>query len=162
MKFSHIRILLIVVVSAIPMIVHGQEKKPAHSTADLGWFAGCWQQEISGGRTIGEQWTKPEGMLLGLAKVVRDGKISSFEYLRIIEKDSEIFYVALPSGQKEGSFKLTSLNGKEAVFENPEHDFPQRITYRLAAEDNLKVRAEAMLDGKWSGFDQDLSRIACD
>jgi hypothetical protein len=30
-----------------------------------------------------------------------------------------------------------ALGGKRAVFENPRHDFPQRIVYELSAEGHL-------------------------
>ncbi len=39
------------------------------------------------------------------------------------------------------------------VFANPEHDFPQRITYWLEGETGLRARVEAQRDGKWVGFD---------
>ncbi len=39
-------------------------------------------------------------------------------------------FVALPSGQAEATFVQAELSDSMAVFEAPEHDFPQRITYR--------------------------------
>jgi hypothetical protein len=35
-----------------------------------------------------------------------------------------------PSGQAQAEFRLTRLLTREAVFENQDHDFPKRITYR--------------------------------
>jgi hypothetical protein len=139
------------------------QDKPARPTVDdLGWMSGCWKQDRGKGRYAIEQWTKPAGMILGTSRSYRDGKMTSYEFLRIIEKDGDIFFVAIPSGQKEAAFKLTSLNEGAAVFENPEHDFPQKIAYRKDGTDGLRARVEAKKDGKVGGFDVVFSRTSCE
>ena len=131
---------------------------------DLGWMAGCWEKKgKTEGSLISEHWTKPAGMMLGIARTVRNGKVRAFEYLRIIKKGSSIYYVAKPSSAKtETLFKLTSLKNKHVVFENPEHDFPQRIVYALADEQTMSVRVEADKNGKPSGFGYSLNKVDCD
>ena len=47
----------------------------------------------------------------------------------------------------------TKLGERRVVFANPEHDFPQRITYWRKG-DTLRVRVEAQKDGEWDGFEQ--------
>ena len=42
--------------------------------------------------------------------------------------------LATPSGQERTVFPATEVTDARAVFENPEHDFPQRITYTGAGE----------------------------
>ncbi len=39
------------------------------------------------------------------------------------------------------------------VFENPQHDFPQRILYRKNPDGTLHARAEGERNGKLSGQD---------
>jgi hypothetical protein len=154
--------LSIVLVLSCSLFVFGQETKKS-SVEDLGWISGCWQKK---GKTEGsftsEHWTKPAGMMLAVARTVKQGRVSAFEYLRIIEKDSDIYYVAKPSSAKtETAFKLTSLKGKRAVFENPAHDFPTRIIYSLVNEKTLAVRVEADKNGRPSGFGYSLKKIDC-
>ena len=105
---------------------------------------------------------KPAGnTLLGMSHTVVGGTTREFEFMRIVqEDDGSIFFVANPSGQKEALFKLTSVSAHEARFENPEHDFPQRIIYRRAG-DSLVGRIEGVSKGKERAIDFPLQRVAC-
>jgi hypothetical protein len=88
---------------------------------------------------IDEQWMAPSGgVMLGMARTVAKGKVQEHEFLQIREgPGGELFYVALPSKQKEAAFKLITQSETETVFENKEHDFPQTIGYRLNADGSL-------------------------
>jgi hypothetical protein len=106
--------------------------------------------------------------MLGVGSVEFEGKLASYEYMRIEARPDGVFYVALPSGQKEAAFKLVSATRNEAeshttfVFENPAHDFPQRILYRRGTEGWLY----ASIEGKTGGKDQQVTypfrRIDCE
>ena len=63
----------------------------------------------------------------------------AFEYLRIVERDGGLVYVAQPGGTPPTEFVLTEKGTTRAVFENPRHDSPQRIVYELSAEDSLSA-----------------------
>ena len=130
---------------------------------DLSWLAGCWEANVRG-RQVNEQWMKPGGgIMLGMARTVAQGKAAEFEFTQIREdKDGSIYYVAKPSGQAEASFKLVKLQNKEAVFENPLHDFPQRIIYRLEAGGSLFARVEATTNGQTRGIDYPYRRAKCE
>lgn len=155
------KLAILVSVFILSSISLAQDRVSKPSANDLGWMSGCWKQARGEGRYTIEQWTKPAGMMIGTSRSYRNGKISSYEFLRIIEKDGEIFYVAIPFGQKETFFKLTSMKEGEAVFENPEHDFPQRLAYKRAGEDGLTARVEAKVDGQVKGFDVEYERVKC-
>ncbi|MCZ7650375.1 MAG: DUF6265 family protein [Thermoanaerobaculia bacterium] len=116
---------------------------PVAAAADLAWLAGCWQA-VDAEPGSGELWSAPAGgTLLGVARTVRDGRTVAHEFLQIRETgDGGLVYVALPSLQREASFPLLRLAPHEAVFANPEHDFPQRISYRLEADGTLRARIE--------------------
>lgn len=101
--------------------------------------------------------------MLGMARTVAQGKAVEFEFTQIREdKDGSIYYVAKPSGQAEASFKLMKLENKEAVFENPQHDFPQRVIYRLQPDGSLFARVEATTNGKTRGLDYPYKRAKCE
>jgi len=157
------RILKCIVIALVLFsFVVGQ--KAETSVEDLSFMSGCWEKKGKAeGSLTSERWTKPAGMMLGIGYSLKEGRISSYEYLRIIKKDADIYYVAKPASAKaETFFKLTALEKKRAVFENPEHDFPQRIVYHLVDEKTMGVRVEADKNGKPQGFGYALSKTDCD
>lgn len=104
---------------------------------DLAWLAGPWVGS-KGTRSIEERWSPPlAGSILGVSRTVSRGKMVAFEYLRIVERDGGLIYIAQPGGRSPTEFVLTQLNKTRAVFENPRHDSPQRIVYELSTEDRL-------------------------
>lgn len=136
---------------------------PKLTINDLSWLAGCWEGNVRG-RHIDEQWMKPAaGLMLGMARTIAPGKATEFEFTQIREdKTGSIYYVAKPSGQAEASFKLIKLENKEVVFENPEHDFPQRVIYRLQPDGSLFARVEATVNGQTRGIDYPYKRAKCE
>ncbi len=106
---------------------------------------------------------QPAGkMMLGMSHTVVNGKTREYEFIRIVqEENGDIFFIATPSGQKEARFKMTSATEREARFENPAHDFPQRIIYRREG-DSLIGRIEGTSNGKERAVDFPLKRISCE
>ena len=100
--------------------------------ADLSWMSGDWQTAPGGRRQIEEHWTGVAGgSMMGVSRTVAGDKTVEFEYLRIEQRQDGIYYVAHPKARCPGTdFKLTRASATEAVFENPQHDFPKRIIYR--------------------------------
>ena len=122
-------------------IIHAQTPTAAAAPtiSDLSWLAGDWQTAAGGRSQTDEHWTHPTGAsMLGLSRTVAGGRTYEFEYLRIEQRQDGIYYVAHPKARCPGTdFKLTSLTTTEAVFENPAHDFPKRVTYRKTAEGSI-------------------------
>ncbi len=113
--------------------------------ADISWISGDWQTEPGGRRQIEEHWTKVAGnSMLGMSRTVAGDKTVEFEYLRIEQRADGIYYVAHPKARCPGTdFKLTRASATEAVFENPQHDFPKRIIYRKSGDDSLTASIDA-------------------
>lgn len=109
----------------------------------LGWLAGSWEFE-KGGRVVREVWMAPAGgTMLGMSRTVKSGKTLEYEFLQIRSgPGGELFYVAMPSRQKETAFQLKELTANSVVFENPAHDFPQQISYTLQADGALLAAIE--------------------
>lgn len=141
--------------------VFAEDRKPTLS--ELSWIAGCWSSDIAS-RQVAEQWMKPAGkMMLGMSRTVRDGKTTEYEFMRIVEDASgDIHYVAKPSGQTEAAFKLVRCSKTEVIFENPTHDFPQRIIYILQSDGSLLARIEGLNKGKEKKVDFPMKRTSCD
>ncbi len=112
----------------------------------LAFLTGHWVYETEG-RLSEEFWTDARaGMMAGVNRSVRDNR-TGFEYLRIIEDEGAIYYVASPGGGPASSFHLIEWEGNRAVFENKAHDFPQRIIYWMD-EERLRARIEGLVKGK--------------
>lgn len=136
---------------------------PRMGLDSLGWLAGCWEAR-TGTRVVSEQWMKPLGTtMLGMSRTVAGDRTVEYEYCRLERaEDGLIRFVALPSGQAGGSFTLVRSGPGLAVFENPEHDFPQRILYRLIRPDSLHARIEGVIQGKPRGVDFPYRRVPCE
>jgi uncharacterized protein YndB with AHSA1/START domain len=144
---------LLVSVSVEPSIVkdsvglyrHAEDiEMPAPAKAaigDLDWLAGAWVGTRSSGSTNEERWSPPLGgaMLAVSRSVNTSGKMFAFEYLRIVEREEGLVYIAQPGGKTPTEFVLTALSPTRAVFENPRHDYPKRIVYELSAEGGLSA-----------------------
>ena len=133
------------------------------SVKQLHWLSGCWA--LNGAEEgSGEQWTSPAGgAMLGMARTIRGGRMFSFEYLRIVETvDDTLKLVATPSGQAPAEFSLLTLSESEVVFENPNHDFPQSIMYRLLDQGHLLGRIDGKSDGEEVHVDFPMTRITCE
>lgn len=128
----------------------------------LAWLTGCWTQNEQQAGSI-EQWTAPAGKsMLGVNRTVRDGNTVAFEFIRISEDDAgNVVYIASPSGQETARFALASVSINEVVFENPDHDFPQRIIYRLQDQNTLIGRIEGIIDGNHKAVDFPMTRSHC-
>ncbi len=109
---------------------------------DMAWLDGAWvgTRGTAGATSIEERWSPPlGGAMLAVSRTVSKGKMRAFEYLRIVERDGGLIYVAQPDGAPPTEFVLTELGTTGAVFENPRHDSPQRIVYELSAEGGLSA-----------------------
>ncbi len=123
---------------------------PAKATiGDLAWLAGAWTGTRSSGASFEERWSPPKGgaMLATSRTVNASGKMSAFEFLRIVERDGGLIYIAQPGGAPPTEFVLTELSAKRAVFDNPRHDYPKRIVYELSAEGALTATIGFMKGG---------------
>ena len=152
MNSTHICRVIVMVTIAATLNLSGQSRawsrdsapKSTLSVSELSWMSGDWQTETS--RAVSEEhWTRPAGgSMIGMSRTLVGDKTVSFEYLRLEQRPDAIYYVASPNGRCPATdFKLTRLSGKEAIFENPEHDFPKRIIYRKNSEGTLS----ATIDG---------------
>lgn len=124
---------------------------PAKATiADVAWLAGSWvgSRGTGGSISLEERWSPPlGGAMLAVSRTVARGKMSAFEFLRIVERDGGLVYVAQPGGAPPTEFVLTEFSATRAVFANPRHDYPKRITYELTGEGALTATIGFMKGG---------------
>ena len=135
----------------------------ATEVTQLDWLSGCWAYD---GREpgSGEYWMSPAGgSMLAVSRTVRNGRSVGFEYLRIAEVEQQsLALFASPGGSSAVRFDLISLTNTEVRFENPEHDFPQRIIYRLGEAGALVGRIEGQSDGKPVVIEFPMTSVRCE
>ena len=108
----------------------------AANTSDissLSWLSGAWSQKGAEGRWAEEYWTPPRGhIMIGAGLTGRNGTTRSFEHMRIMaDGEGRIVFYGMPGGAPAVAFPLVWQAPNLVVFENPAHDYPQRISYRL-------------------------------
>ena len=119
-----------------------------HDLAGLEWLAGSWSSDSADVR-IEEHWAAPRGgLMVGMHRDVARGRAVSFEFLRIVDEDSTLAYLASPRGRPATRFGLERMGERMVAFSNPRHDFPQRITYWLDDAKRLHARVEGRLGGR--------------
>jgi hypothetical protein len=133
-----------------------REGKPASGIAQLAWLAGMWVMENPGVRSE-EHWMTPRGgSMIGMNRTVskphkeheEPERTRFFEFLRIEEDAEGIVYLASPKGRQSPTpFKMIEITENKVVFENPDHDFPQRVMYERAGE-KLTARIEGTRNGE--------------
>jgi len=160
------KVLLVVCVMFIWSIsvspAGAQDVKP--TLQSVAFLSGCWEiNRPEKKMLVSEQWMSPVGdAMMGMSRTLRNGKMGGFEFLRIVEDDKGISYITKPSENKEETaFRLIKWAANEATFENPTHDFPQRIIYKLTKPDTLAARIEGTMGGKLRGMDFPFTRAKC-
>ena len=128
---------------------------PSPQLEKLAWLAGSWRMEKAG-RVVEEQWMAPAaGVMLGMSRTIAKGRVVEHEFMQIREgPGGTLFFIAQPSGQKEAAFQLLGLEENGVIFENREHDFPQRILYTRQPDGSVLAAIEGPL-----GMDDKRKRI---
>jgi hypothetical protein len=135
---------------------------PPARIADFGFMAGCWQ----GGdaqSSMEEVWMRPAGgSMMGTSRVLAGGKTVFSEFVEVAEKPAGlVMTVALGIGKPGVPFTRIAAGPDEVVFENPAHDFPQRIRYRRQSETAVLARIEGVEKGQAKGEDYPFKKVAC-
>jgi hypothetical protein len=135
--------------AAMALLLEGE---PVTAT-QLGWMSGSWEARIvqaEGAPTTwtDELWTHPRGgMLAGIGRRGQGTRLGMIEFLTIQpDSDGTLVLDVLQAGEQAPTrFRLARVGVAEAVFENPQHDYPQRISYRR--EGSRPIAAISRLDG---------------
>lgn len=118
------------------------------------WLPGAWEMERKNGVKQVEVWTVNNDQLYGQGMKVANGDTTLLETLSILYKKRAYWYEPAVLAQNEGrtiSFKMVSSNIFQYVFENPDHDFPQRIVYTYqpstSSGSNQSIRGDSLKVG---------------
>ena len=120
----------------------GEEK----SVTGFGWLNGYWTMKDKDG-TVTEEWKQTNDSLMeGKSDFLKGDSVIPFETIRIFRRGNDFYYEAKAAGQNNEQpveFKMSSFSDSGFTAENPQHDFPKRITYKLINKDSI----HAFVDG---------------
>ena len=121
------------------------------------WLLGNWKVSSGKGFII-EKWAKQnDSLYIGVSGFVNNKDTIIEETVALKKINNEWFYiptVAKQNGNKPVSFKLILINVGEFICENIQHDFPQRINYRLF-NNNLLASIEGRVKGTFKKVNYD-------
>ena len=134
----------------------------APSLQSVAWLHGCWQMR-GNGRIVEERWTAPAaGHMMGTGRTIRGDSLVEYEQIILRIVDGALAYEAHPSGQQPATFTARAATDTMVVFENPQHDFPQRVGYRKAGRDSLVAWVEGTVNGRTRRPEFRYARMSCD
>lgn len=136
------------VMVALGLMLAGEAEaaEPA-GLSSLAWMAGAWRME-KGEVITRETWLAPlGGTMAGVTQTNRPGRAAEVEFVTISVEPAGVTFVARVKNQAPTPFTLKPGPADEAVFENLQHDFPQRVIYRRCEAD-LCARIEGTVRGE--------------
>jgi hypothetical protein len=144
-----------------PTPASAQHSADTMAAAPPGWLAGCWALQ-RGDRIVEESWMPSRGrMMLGMSRTTKAGRVTEHEFVLLRAVGSALEYRVRTGDQPEVVFRAPLPSATEAVFENPTHDFPKRIGYRLVAADSLEAWIDGGAEGKAPKIGFGYHRVDC-
>ncbi len=148
----------------LPLLAAGILTTGPATAGNLDFMTGHWRSAPGPGNNapVSEEiWTDGAGgIYLGVNRTLVGDRAQAFEFLRIVrDEGGETRYCAQPGGEPGACFRLVEAGDRHAVFENPDHDFPQRIRY--ARSDDVMTATISDLAGEQS-FSFEWSLVVAD
>jgi len=129
--------------------------------APVAFLTGCWAEETPGAG-LREYYAPPaSNMMTGLSRFLRGGRVVDWEFHRIDAGPSGPTLTPHPRGVASVTFSPVAMTGNRIVWENADHDFPQRIIYERIGPDGLMVRIEGGEGEKARAVTWHMRRASC-
>lgn len=145
---KYLIILLIWILAACSHGRHVAKNKPVLPE----WLLGSWQQRTNTGSNLLETWSKKtDHELNGKSVKINGADTTLLETIAVVRTNDSLFYIPTVSNQNQGKpvrFYCSSQQNGLLVFENPQHDFPQQITYRLITKDSIVAAISGLYNGQ--------------
>jgi hypothetical protein len=117
---------------------------------NISWLIGSWQGTDVNTVVFNESWQREGKGFVGFGCSLSPSGDTLFkENLKIDVVEGVPYYiVTIPPKKEPVLFKLIQGDDHNAIFENREHDFPQRISYLLQKNNTLIVKLEGIEKGQ--------------
>ena len=125
------------------------------------WLLGKWENKSDEGNLL-EIWTKTnDSIYIGESYFIKEKDTLHSEKIQLKQKGEDLFYIPTVKGQnndKPVTFIFKDTLGKQLVFENPKHDYPQKIIYSQLSKDRMIILISGIQQGKVSSIKYSLKK----
>lgn len=136
--------------------------KQSNDISKAEWLLGTWENQTTRG-TIFETWKKvSDTRYEAKSYVIREKDTMIFETITLKAVGNDIHYIPTVKNQNDGLpviFKATTYTETEMIFENPEHDFPQMISYNHISSDSLVAKISGTRNGQERSLNFPMKKI---
>ena len=144
---------LLIAIASILIVISCQNKNASkyEKIASMNWLLGAWENKMEEGN-LSENWImKNDSTFVGESYFIKGKDTISAESMELSQKREDLFYIPTVKGQNNDepvTFKLTTATINEFTFENPTHDYPQKIVYKMVNATNLVATISGIQQGK--------------
>lgn len=123
--------------------------RPSSRLDSRNWLLGEWESVDGDARGL-EIWQQTDDSTFtgrAVSVIVTDTVWAEDMWLQ--ERNGTIDFISQDASQNEGgkvAFRLVNDDPKDLIFENLQHDFPQRIRYTLIRPDSLVAQISSVVD----------------
>jgi len=157
MKISSLSITLLCALTLLSCKKYdknGNEIKSFNELAKAKWLLGDWEKKDSLG-TLVEIWRKEDdSTFVGKSYYLQNDKDTLLsEQIELIQEKDHLIYRATVVGENNDEpvpFQLTKAEDSLLIFENPKHNYPQKIEYKLKKSRTLVAAISGKQNGKSS------------
>ena len=130
--------------------------------ANMNWLLGRWENKMNEYH-LSETWEKKnDSTFVGQGYLIKGKDTLNSERIQLLQKGDVLFYVPTVEGENDDKpipFKLTTATEKEFTFENPKHDYPQKIVYKMINAANHIATISGIQQGKPSTENYTMKKI---
>ncbi|MBN8702858.1 MAG: hypothetical protein J0M08_07320 [Bacteroidetes bacterium] len=111
------------------------------------WLIGTWHSTMDGS-PFTEIWLKKENTYYGKAFILNNTDTVFSETLRIEKIDNHWVFIASINHSAPTLFTLIENDTNTLIFENKEHDFPNKVVYENKGHKNMIAWIEGKVKGE--------------
>lgn len=133
------------------LVISASTLKETSGLKKAEWLIGTWENKTAKG-SIFETWNKiSDNEFSGKSYLVKEKDTVVFETIQVVQEQDLLFYIPLVKNQNNGlpvRFTGNTISETQLIFENPQHDFPQKISYTKFKSDSLVAEISGIQNGQ--------------
>lgn len=133
--------------------------------ANLQLLKGTWSMKTKDA-ILYESWQQEnDSTLRSSSFIVKNNDTTFLEHVELKLRNKAIVYIPTVPGQNDQqpvNFTLINFEDSTYIFENKQHDFPQRIIYHLPQNNQLHAWIEGEVKGKYKRTDYNYMKVLND
>jgi hypothetical protein len=146
--------VIVIVVCVLFNSCQNKSEKNFEQLEKMNWLIGNWENKMDDG-ILSETWKKEnDSTFSGTTYFIINKKDTVHsETILLTQLNDELIYRPTVKGQNDDKpidFIMTSDSENTFVFENPKHNYPQKIVYKKVNENSLVATISGMQQGKQS------------